>query len=198
MNIDSDLSPIEPNNIELIESHPAFRNFINSLKSPHTKLQYRDILFRYFMIPVNKNQSIDEILSKDPKVIEYEIVELLTQMKEERNLSYSTLNVFFCSIAHFYEMNDVVLNKRKIKKFMGENITKYEYKSYTTEMISALLDAADDRGRVMVLLMASTGMRVGALQDIKLKHLKRWLIDDRGTHIYQTLVYANSKKYNFS
>ena len=118
-------------------------------------------------------------------------------MKEERNLSYSTLNVFFCSIAHFYEMNDVVLNKRKIKKFMGENTTKYEYKSYTTEMISTLLSAADERGKVMILLMASTGMRVGALQDIKSNILKKCIIDNQGTHIYQITVYANSKKDKF-
>ena len=60
-----------------------------------------------------------------------------------------------------------------------------------------LLNAADDRGRVMILLMASKGMRVGALQDIELKHLKRWIIDDQGTHIYQITVYANSKKNRY-
>ncbi len=64
-------------------------------------------------------------------------------------------------------------------------------------MISILLSAADERGKVMILLMASTGMRVSALQDIKLKHLKNCIIDDQGTYIYQITVYVNSKKNKY-
>jgi hypothetical protein len=42
--------------------------------------------------------------------------------------------------------------------------------------------------------MASTGMRVGALPELKLKHIKRCRIDNNN-HIYQIQVYASSKKY---
>jgi hypothetical protein len=34
------------------------------------------------MGPINKNLSLDEILSEAPKLVEYEIVEMLTLMKE--------------------------------------------------------------------------------------------------------------------
>jgi hypothetical protein len=43
--------------------------------------------------------------------------------------------------------------------------------------------------------MASTGMKVGALPDIKLKHLKKWIIDPyTKQHVYQIEVYSDSIK----
>ena len=44
--------------------------------------------------------------------------------------------------------------------------------------------------------MASTGMRVGALPELKLKHLKRCRVDNNN-HIYKIQVYASSKKYSY-
>jgi hypothetical protein len=41
--------------------------------------------------------------------------------------------------------------------------------------------------------MASTGMRVGALPGLKLKHLKKWDVQNASSyHFYQITVYANS------
>jgi hypothetical protein len=47
--------------------------------------------------------------------------------------------------------------------------------------------------------MASTGMRVGALPRLKLKHLKKRTIDcdTAETHVYQITVYANSPKWKY-
>ncbi len=52
-------------------------------------------------------------------------------------------------------------------------------------------------GRTIVLLMASTGMRAEALSDLKLKHRKRWEIDNHSTYVYQITVYTNSPKYRY-
>jgi hypothetical protein len=46
--------------------------------------------------------------------------------------------------------------------------------------------------------MASTGMRVGALPHIRLKHLKRWNIaNTTKDFIYQITVYGNSPKSKY-
>ena len=53
----------------------------------------------------------------------------------------------------------------------------------------------DERGKVAVLIMASTGMRVGGLVEIRLKHLQKWKIDDSSSrHVYKIIVYARSSK----
>jgi len=61
---------------------------------------------------------------------------------------------------HFFEINDVTINKHKLNRFMGENIEKFEYRSYTHEEITTVLIGLDERGRATTLLIASTEMRV--------------------------------------
>ena len=187
------------NNLSLnYKNHPSYTLFISSLKSEYTKIKYDGCLQRYLKHSCNKDMiSLSEILSKEPKIIENEIIQQLIEMKKE-NFSYSTLSVHIAALYHFFSINDIILNRKKLSKFVGEQENKYEYRSYTREEISNLLSLCDERGKVIVLLMASTGMRVGALPEIKIKHLKRIKIDkNNNTYIYQIQVYANSKKYAY-
>jgi integrase len=177
----------------------AYRNFVNSLSAEHTKRNYTHSFSKYYLSKLeNQRLSLDEIFKKNVKIIEAEIIETIIYMKDTLDLSFSTINTFTASIFHFFEMNDVILNKRKINKFKGEYVTKFEFRSYSTEEISNLLSVCDERGKVAVLLIASTGMRVGAFQDIKLKHLKRVNIKNQGTYVYQVTVYANIPKHKYT
>lgn len=44
------------------------------------------------------------------------------------------------AIHHFYDMNDVSLNKKKIEMFKGESIRKVVDRAYNHEEISRILD----------------------------------------------------------
>lgn len=57
-------------------------------------------------------------------------------------------------------------------------------RAYTHEEIHTLLDIADERFRTIILILASTGIRIGALSLLKLKHLQ----DSKLT------VYENTKE----
>ena len=78
-----------------------------------------------------------------------------------------------CALTHFYSINDVLINRKKIAKFMSDSENKYEYRSYTTDEISSLLSISDEREKMIILLLASSGMRVGVLPQVKLKDLKK-------------------------
>ena len=80
---------------------------------------------------------------------------------------------------------------------MSESENKYEYRSYTTEEISRLLEISDEREKVIILLLASTGIRVGAVYPLLFKGLKKWVIDENGNYIYQVQVYSSSSKYRY-
>lgn len=178
-----------------IKKHLAYRNFSASIKSSETKRLYTHHLFQF--LSYKSHISIDELLHQDHKTTEMDIIDLIIDLKENKCLSSSSLNNFIAALVHFFSINDVVLNRKKISKFMGEHEHKFEYRSYTHDEIGQLLSVMDERGKAVVLLMASTGMRVGAIPTLKLKHLKRWEIDDQGTHVYQIEVYANSQKYKY-
>ncbi len=120
-------------------------------------------------------------------------------------LAYSTALVHLAALYHFFSINDITINRKKLSKFVGEQENKYEYRSYTHDEISRLLSLCDERGKVIVLLMASTGMRVGALPELKLKHFKKCELENTSSsntkgkqeYTYQIHVYASSKKYNY-
>lgn len=148
-------------------------------------------------MPPNNTLTLSQILQKDRKTMEQEIIDTILRMRNIEGLSSYSILAFLCAITHFLDMNDYVFNKKKVNKFRGDRISKYEYRAYTHKEIADLMSICDDRGKAILLLMASTGMSVGAIPDIKFKHLRRWNINNR-QHIYQIKIYGNSSKYRYS
>lgn len=177
---------------------PIWQNFINSLKTEASRVNYSQYLIKHYLsIPPNNTLSLSEILQKDRKVMEQEIINTIMTMRNVHGLSYYSTLAFLCAITHFLDMNDYIFNKKKVNKFRGDLVSKYEYRAYNHDEINKLLSVCDHRGKAIVLLMASTGMRVGGIPDIRLKHLKRWNLDHKN-YVYQIRVYANSPKYRYN
>lgn len=108
----------------------------------------------------------------------------------KRELSTSAMNGFIYAIKHFYEMNDIDLGSlawKKLKKFMGEETEKHEDRAYTREEIQTLLNFSDIKLKAIVLLLSSTGMRIGALGTMLKSHL-----EDKG-NCYGIKVYKGCK-----
>ena len=183
--------------IPIDEKHRAYVNFVSSLKSPITRKAYVIRLKNYLKSPIISFSTFDELLSRDRLVIEQGIIDILINMRHKMNLSFSAQNIFLCALTHFFSINDVTINRKKIKKFMSDSENKYEYRSYTAEEIGRLLSISDERERAIFPLLSSTGMRVGAVHPLRLKDLKRWKIDKQDTYIYQIQVYSSSSKYRY-
>jgi integrase len=93
---------------------------------------------------------------------------------------------------HFYAMNDITLNRKKIGRYVPENIRKHTDRTYTREEITRLLEFCDLRDRSIVLLFASTGIRIGGIPDLRLEHLTK--IEKYS--LYQITVYqGHSEEY---
>ena len=163
----------------------AYQNFINSLKSSSTRVTYTRILKNYL---TDNNLTIETILNLPVKQSEQVLINHIEKLKTA-NKSHSYRNQTFCVVKHFYVMNDIRINKEKISKFLGESGRKNTDRGYTHEEIKKILDVADLRMKSVILLMASTGMRIGAVTELKLKHLKE--IDKE--KIYKITVYEKSK-----
>jgi integrase len=110
--------------------------------------------------------SIDDLLSIPVKTIQEQIIDYLV-----KNKSYMGKRMTINTLKKFYEMNDVVLNWKKISQYIGEYQRVNKDRAYTHEEIKTLVDSADMRMKVILLLMASSGMRIGAIPDLKLNHV---------------------------
>jgi len=163
-------------------------NFINSLKSEVTKKIYeRDI--KLFMKFVNIARLSDLLAIAEPQK---QIIKYLMSLRE-RGLSFNSLSLPLCAIYHFYDMNDVILNKKKINMFKGEFVKKSKDRAYTHEEIKKILDVSDLRMKCIILLMASSGLRVGAIPLLRLRNLEKI------NTIYKITVYegTNEEYYTF-
>jgi integrase len=87
-------------------------------------------------------------------------------------LSVNSIKLYLIGVKSFLEFNEIALPWKKISKFYPDDVTN-SYRSYTKEEIKKLLSVADPRDRCIILLMASSGIRVGAIQSLKVKSIKR-------------------------
>ena len=163
-----------------------YSNFINSIKSAVTKKIYEYNL-RLFMEFCDINK-FEELIGQQNQIIPY-----LMSLRQEK-LSYNSISTRLNAIYHFYDMNDITLNKKKIKMFKGEYTRKVVDRAYTHEYIKKILDVSDLRAKTIVLPMASSGIRIGGLPDIRIKNLEKI------NNIYKITVYegSNSQYFTFS
>jgi hypothetical protein len=105
------------------KDHSSYHNFIYSIKSIQSQKIYEQMIFKYYLSrPENNCLTLNDLLKKESRTIEHEIINIIT--KDMKNLSYSSIHVFLAAITHFFEINDVLLNKKnyinsKVKTFLN-------------------------------------------------------------------------------
>ena len=67
----------------------------------------------------------------------------------------------------FCEMNDIILNWRKISKLLPHGNGNAADEAYTRELIKKMLEYSDLRAKIPILFMASSGMRLGGFVGLR-------------------------------
>lgn len=139
----------------------------------------------------------DQLLSEtnNPKIIEAKLVDYIMSLRND-GLSYATMKHMLAPILTFYQINDILLNRKKISRYFGECKRVVRDKAYTTEHIQTALQNADQRMRMIILLLASTGCRIGSLPGLTLGNLTK--LPDYG--LYKITFYegTNNEYYTFT
>jgi site-specific recombinase XerD len=173
--------------LEYDQQSPALVNFIESLNNVYTKKYYLEYLKKFMKF--YRIENAQELLLLDPKVTTENIITFILSCRKAGR-AQGTIHQYYVAIKHFYEINDAILNWKKIKKFAGKFTCKRANdRPYFHEEIHKLLEYATFRERVLILLMASAGLRVGALPSLRVGHLE--YLEKHG--IYKINVYADSE-----
>src|SRR5687767_15084115 len=150
--------------MQVVESK-QYSNFVNSINSDQTRKMYEYSLSKFLK---HYEMDLDSFLSLLQKEISNFIVDYLVIKKISRQYKI----VIFSAIKHACEMNDVILNWKKLKKFIKsertDNSINGKDRGYTHEEIQKILEFSDQRLKTAFLVLASTGVRIGALQLIKI------------------------------
>jgi integrase len=91
-------------------------------------------------------------------------------------------------------MNDVTsLNWQKIHSFEPEGEKRYEDRPYTRQELKKLLDKTIQRNMAIILLLSSSGCRVGVIPTLRIRDL---IAIDK-YQIYKVIAYAKSSKSRY-
>ena len=114
---------------ETANEEDVYFNFINSLKSDVTKKTYEREIKKFMEFSdVEKLSDLLSIIEPQKQIVKF----LISQ--REKGLSFNSIRLNLHAIYHFYEMNDVPLNKKKINMFTGEFIRSVD-RAYTHDEI---------------------------------------------------------------
>lgn len=166
-----------------LEQQQSYLLFSSSIRSDETRKTYTLLLKKFF-----EYLGEDDIfIGNDVKQIERKIIDFIIFLREHGK-QYSAIHNYVAAIIAFYKINDIILNVAKISKFMPEPKRARKDRAYTHEEIHKILEIADERMQSVILLLASTGMRIGAIPSLKLRNLEK--IND----IYKITVYENFRQ----
>ncbi|MEE9585525.1 MAG: hypothetical protein V3W09_01335, partial [Nitrososphaerales archaeon] len=161
----------------MLEIDDALSQFYFGIKSPLTRDRYEkrlDLFLRH--IGLNSpsfdgraNEFADKAKS-DNSWGTNNIIRYLWHQKERAEsgeISFSTLPNYYKPIKLFCEQNDIQLNWKKITRGIPKGRAYAADRAPTSEEIRSLLNYPDRRIRAAVLVMASSGIRLGAWDYLK-------------------------------
>ncbi len=143
--------------------------FEAGIKSPYTKKNYRIWLDQFLQF--TKVTEHDALVTLKDSALQVMLEDYLFHLK--KTVSPNSIPPKFASLELFFAMNDKVLNFKKIKKMFPEKIKKSGFEAWTTKDIQKMLLVCNTkRQRAIILFLATTGVRLGVLPDLRMKHIK--------------------------
>jgi integrase len=183
---------VSNSNKPIIQSE-AYGNFINSINSDMSRYEYSKN-FKHFLVymslPINDDSTYDSLLKLDKVTLESKVRNYIVYLRHDKKLAPGTISTYLASVTHFFEMNDISLHWKKLRKFKAKHRAVVEDKPYTHDQIKKLVGAASMRDKAIITLMASSGMRRGAIPCLRLKDVDK--IEKYG--VLKFKVYTNESE----
>jgi len=142
----------------------SIRNFLKGFHTESTMQTYSKKL-SYFLSYCDLTP--DKLLSmskRKSRAVQNIIIDYVEDRKKE--VSGSTLQLFKGALKHFFEMNDVEsgINWIKISKMIPHAKKTGQDRAPLLEEIRIMMDSADLRTKCIILICATSGIRVGAFE----------------------------------
>jgi integrase/recombinase XerD len=160
--------------------------FEAGIKSSYTKKNYRIWLDQF--LKFTKVTEHDALITLKDSALQVMLEDYLFHLK--KTVSPNSIPPKFASLELFFAMNNKVLNFKKIKKMFPEKTKKSGFESWTTKDIREMLRVCNTkRQRAIILFLSSTGVRLGVLPDLRMKHIK-----NKDEYYKKVIVYEGSKE----
>ena len=95
-----------------------YRNFIETVHSPYTRMVYRNSLQLYMRF--RRLNDYSQPIQGDPRLIQSQLIENIIYLRENRKLGSNSINTNMAAVKKFYDTNDIELKWAKIKSYVGK------------------------------------------------------------------------------
>jgi integrase len=188
------------------EDNDPLSNFMYALKSEDSKKKYPQRL-KFFFNHILENekdfnsQIIEFMKNADSQNWVYSkfIKFIIAQNKrvQKGEITAGTVRNYYKAAKLFCEMNDVVVNWKKITKGMLREKQYGDDRAPTLDEIRKLMEYPDRRLKPIVLVMVSSGIRAGAWDYLRWKHIIP-IVKDGQLIAAKIIVYAGEPESYYS
>jgi integrase len=182
--------------------------FINSIRSPQTREKYQGRLNKFFdfiELPrlglesrcktfvsnckENQNYALNSV---------FRFMLFQKQRLEKKEIVVSTIYNQLKPIKLLCEINDITVSWKKVTMGLPKERKYAEDRAPTIEEIQKLVEYPDRRIKSIVLTMLSSGIRLAAWDDLKIKHIKPIKDKEGAVVAAKIIVYAGSDEQYYS
>jgi len=159
--------------------------FQESLRSQESVKMYTYLVEKFMKFHNLKDfDSVVKIEKKElQKLVETYVIHL------KKKVSPNTLPSQANAIKTFLEANDIDLNWRKIKRLYPAPVKRSGSSAYSTEVVKKMLDASPQiRNKAIIHFLASSGVRIGALPELQLRHIRDMPLDCKMITVYEDSI----------
>jgi hypothetical protein len=146
--------------------------FRAAIKSPNTRDPYERRLISFLkMMNITPKDFID-LAKSDPSSTERKIISFISVQNSRAKrgeITSGTVSNSLKAIRLLLEMNDVSLNWKKIRRVLPRARRYALDRIPTVNEIQEIVEAADLRGKALTLVLASSGVREGAIECFRVK-----------------------------
>ena len=142
----------------------SLRHFMTYLSDRGYDMEYFENLVTFFKCQTRTNQSVCDRDLKTIKSIYFDFIPYLEQ--PTKKLKHGSIVGITAKIRRFYVTNDISIPDWKVvKTYFKESTEEDESRPYTAEEIKLIVKNSNECYQALVLLLASTGMRLGGIYD---------------------------------
>ena len=181
--------------------------FTYALKAPESKRQYPR-RFKIFLDYLGLKGSLVEqaeqfylTASKDPQWCEQSLMAFVEYEKERAKrgeIADCTIPNYYRATKLFCGMNDIELNWKKISRGLPRAGKAANDRAPTKEEIRKLIEYPDRRIKPVVYTMVSSGIRIGAWDHLKWKHIIPLFDDTEDILAAKLIFYAGDQEQYFT
>lgn len=194
------------NNTEATIIDPIF-NFLYALKTPETKRQYPkrfEIFLNFLSLSGDLNEKALQFYQKaksNPQWFQDNFMKFIEYQKQRAircEISANTIGNYYKATKLFCEMNNIVINWKIISRGIPLGRKAANDRAPTIEEIQKILDYPDRRIKPIIYVMVSSGIRLGAWEELRWKHVFPFKDNAGNVIAAKIIVYPGDKEEYFT